>query len=311
MDVLIYLPAGAKGPAPLFWGLNFEGNHSVEKDPLIPLCRSWMSNDKKRGIGANKATEESRGSQESRYALDYAISHGYGVATAYYGDIAPDDKTEYGNGLMALFPEMETQHRDAAWGAIAAWAWGLRLGMTYFEQDAGIDAKRVICMGHSRLGKTALWAGATDPRFALVISNDSGCGGAALSMRIFGETVGRINNSFPHWFCKNFRRYNDNEAALTFDQHWLLAAVAPRPLLVCSATEDLWADPRGEFLAAQNASPAYKLLGTDGLSATEMPMPDNLVNSRIGYNLRTGKHDVTLEDWKAYIAFAEKQLPAK
>lgn len=280
-DVLIHLPAQADAPVPMFVGLNFK---------------------------SNDATLDERA--DFRWPYEMVIEAGMGVATAWRDAIEPDGKDSRikdedickDGGVRAWY------NKDGDWGAISAWAWGLSRIMDYLETDPSVDKDNVAVIGHSRLGKTALWAGATDTRFAAVISNNSGCCGAALSRRVYGENFAIINNAFPHWFTKEFTKYMWNEADFPADQHWLAALAAPRPLYVASATEDRWADPQGEWLTAWHTTPVYALYGMKGLSDT-MPGPDTPDSAnRVGYHLRTGKHNIIAYDWKQYIDFFKRNL---
>ena len=188
-------------------------------------------------------------------------------------------------------------------GAISAWAWGIMRALDALETQSEIDPRRMAVHGHSRLGKTALWAGANDPRIALTVSNCSGTCGAKLSHRNFGESFEWIQQWNPHWMRADFERYVGRDGEIPLDQHWLMAAIAPRLLYVASADRDVYADPRGEFLAAQAASAAWQIFNASGLGATEFPQPGNLIGNQVGYYLRAGEHEVMPENWEALLKF--------
>ena len=311
LNLLVYLPAKATEPVPVFLGLNFYGNHSVSAETDIQMPTAWIRNNQSLAINDNRTNNSIRGIRSERWQVEKIIDRNYGLATLYHGDIDPDFHDGFKNGIHGLFSADGEGRTDTSWGSISAWAWGLSRVLDYLETDERIDAAKVAVLGHSRLGKTSLWAGAADPRFAIVISNDSGCGGAALSRREYGETIKRITNSFPHWFCKRLDEYQEDVPSLPVDQHMLIALMAPRPVYVASAEEDKWADPRGEFLSAKAASEAYALYGLEGLPAAEMPAVNSPSSGTIGYHVRTGAHDMTAYDWEQYLDFADKHLRGK
>ena len=299
-DMLMYAPANATSPVPAFVGLNFKGNHTTtdEEDVRIPTRLHSQEDPAAPGL------------QKSCWQFEEIIRRGCAVCTACYCDIYMDRRNSEGDSIYSLFGGPGGYgSADAPGGAISAWAWGLSRICDYLETETAIDKSRIAVHGHSRLGKTALWAGAVDQRFAMLFSINSGCGGAALSRRIFGETIGCFPaHNVGYWYTSKFFEYVGRENQMPFDQHMLIALAAPRPVYIASANEDLWADPKGEFLSAVHAAPVYRLFGNDGLGTASMPPPDTSIGNAIGYHIRTGKHDVTEFDWHCFLSFAERHF---
>lgn len=311
MDLLVYLPNAAKGPVPAILGLNFWGNQTIHSDPGIRITESWVEDNRQPYVDLstvknNRATEASRGINAKQWPVEEILAKGYALATIYREDVCADRKPYFESGVQPLFPEL--QQGDENFGCIAAWAWSLSRALDVLEKEPAIDAKRVAVFGFSRLGKAALWAGASDERFALVLSNESGAGGAKLFLRGVGEDIARLNTNFPHWFARNFRKYMGKDKELPFDQHLVISLVAPRPVYVASAEDDKHSDPEGEFASAKAAEPVFKLLGAGGLPADTWPAVGTSVQGGIGYHVRPGKHDVTDFDWQQYLIFADKHL---
>ncbi|MPY89086.1 MAG: acetylxylan esterase [Luteitalea sp.] len=279
-EIILFLPNAVQGRVPVFLLINTRGPGNTDPTQQEP---------------------------SGFWPVKQVIARGYGIAALQARDLAPDDPERFRDEVISLFEGEEPTHRREpdAWAALAAWGWGASRAMDYFEADSRVDASKVAVLGHSRGGKASLWAGAEDERFALVISNDSGSGGAALSRRRFGESI-RVVNRFTHWFAGNFDTFEDREDELPFDQHMLIALVAPRAVYVASADEDLWADPRGEFLSLAHASSVYALWNHAPIRADDMPPLDRplFVGPR-GYHVRTGRHNLTPDDWRHFTDFAD------
>lgn len=309
-DLLLYLPRHISKPVGAFLGLNFKGNHGCTAESDVMMTPVRFNDGKVNAVTSvtpNFFEEKQRGIQAYRWCFEEIIERGYAAATICYEDIFPDTPSGWGDSCLTLWGDWENHigfHEK--YSAIGAWAWGLSRGLDYLESLPEIDTQKIYLHGHSRLGKTALWAGALDTRFKMVISNDSGCLGAALSRRMFGENFFILVNYRPHWFVKNARKYITKENEMPFDQHWLIALAAPRPAVVASASCDHGADPRGEFLSALYAGEVYKLFGSEGLPCSEMPAIGQFITGDISYHLREGRHDQMPEDWMHYLDIADK-----
>jgi hypothetical protein len=314
IHLLLVVSNARKGPAPVFVGMNFHGNHALIADPAVRLPTVWVP-DKAAGAKDNRATDAGRGAEIDVWALEQSIDRGYAVAVFYCGDVDPD-RADVREGIQ---PHLRKPGAlgDAPgphdWGTIAAWAWGISRAVDYLCTDKDLDKTKIAVVGHSRLGKTALLAGAFDERIALVIPLQAGCGGTAPSRTksTDAETVKRINTSFPHWFDGAFKEFNDQVDKLPFDQNCLAALVAPRPLLYANAVEDKWANPDGQFEMLQSADSVYRLLKAGGLEAKQMPEVGQLSDGTLGYYIRPGKHSMTKGDWKVFLDYADKHFGTK
>jgi hypothetical protein len=303
MDLLVYLPAGAQKPVPLLLNLSFTANSSAVDDPGVKQGEIW-NREKKRAPAP-------KGSNFGKLNVAPFLAQGIGVATVYYGDIDPDFQGGLPYGVRSLYLKSgQTEPAPDEWGAIGAWAWGLSRAMDYLETDKGVDAKRVAIVGISRLGKTVLWAGAHDERFAMVIASCSGEGGAALSRRNYGETIKHLTEPtrYPYQFAANYGKYGDRVDQFPVDSHMLVALIAPRPVLLQTGDTDVWSDPKGEFLAAVAAEPVFRLLGKQGLGTEQMPPAGQPIFHTLGYVMHSGGHGTIPSDWDLFLEFMRMHL---
>jgi hypothetical protein len=294
-----YIPTAAKQPAPMWLTIGFAAPSSMIDDSGIRAGMVWNPQ-------ARQKVPAPKSSPTGRLEVQPVLDAGIGVATFYCGDVEPDFAEGYASGIRAFYAKGASQAPDG-WGAIAAWAWAMSRVQDYFETDKAVDAKRVAINGASRLGKTVLWAAARDQRFAAVTACCSGEGGAALSRRNFGQTIGELNEEAPHQFALNYRNYAGKEPSLPMDSHLLLALIAPRPVFLQTGMYDHWSDPKGEFAAAVAAGPVYRLLGKQDLGTTTWPPAAPILND-IGYLMDGGGHGMAPGDWDIYIAFLKRHL---
>jgi hypothetical protein len=277
INLILFVPNNVKKPVPVFLLIDNRGPANTDPTRMVK-SEFWPAEE--------------------------VIARGYAISVFSNSDVDPDNFDDFKNGIHALL-DNGVRPPDA-WGSLAAWAWGASRCMDYFETDKDINKTRVAVLGHSRGGKTALWAGALDQRFSMVIGNESGCGGAAIARRRFGETVERINTAFPHWFCSNYKKYSGNENAMPFDMHMLLALVAPRALYIDCASDDLWGDPKGCYLSLYNSLPVFRLLKTGADIPESMPpLNKQVISGNVGFHIRDGAHNMLLSDWNYFMDFAD------
>jgi hypothetical protein len=312
MDLLIYLPADAKGPVPMFLNMSFFANNLAVADPNVKVGRRWDRESRTQAAAEAPPASLNRAARGLR--VEQFVAAGIGIATFNKDDLAPDFVDSEGLGVKSLYLKPgQTRPADDEWGAIAAWAWGASRALDYLETDKRVDAKRVAIHGVSRLGKTALWAGAADERFAMVIASCSGEGGAAIARRNYGETLAHMAapTRYPYQFAGNYAKYASRVNEWPVDAHMLVAMIAPRPVLLQTGNTDKWSDPYGEFLAAMAAEPVYRLFGKRGLGTTTFPKAGEAILHDIGYLMHDGGHGTVPADFDIYIQFMENHLLKK
>jgi hypothetical protein len=276
VNLVLFIPNNVSLPVPAFLLIN-----NRDKDNMDPTRRI----------------------KSDFWPAEIVVDSGYAVGAFHVGDLAPDDKNLFMDGVLQLYPEQLAA--DNGMRAIGAWAWGASRIMDYFEAEEAIDETKIVLVGHSRGGKASLWAAAQDQRFSICVTNCSGNTGAALARRQFGERIAAINDAFPHWFNNNYKQFNNNENNLPVDQHMLISLIAPRPVYATNASEDLWADPTGTFLALKHAEPVYALFGLKSALPASPPEIDSpIIRSPLAYHNRQGKHNLTVYDWRNFIKFA-------
>lgn len=313
---LLYLPRNASGKSPVFITMNFYGNHTTVNEPDIPVADHWLPHQYRERFQTLEQRAKDRGSKELsdrawQTGCEEGLRRGYAVGTFCYECLMPDNGPHFEHSIYQLFHnELDYWSEKRDYGSIGAWTWGVSRVLDCLEQDPDIDSSRITVVGHSRLGKTALWAGVTDPRIALSISNNSGCCGAKLFHRDFGENLHFMAYWRPFWYSMGIFDYADREFELPVDQHELIGMIAPRHVYIASASEDYGADPKGEFLAAWHAGKIYGLYGLGGLECPEeYPEPGTVLHSGdIGYHLRKGPHSFTEYDWMRYFDYADAHL---
>jgi hypothetical protein len=272
INVTLSLPPNPRGPVPVILLIGFGGGGAPVADPPEPA---------------------------------EIFRRGWGFAKVGYNDIQPDRAGTFDKGIIGL--TSATPPAPGEWGTISAWAWGVSRIIDYLETDKSVDRHRIALFGHSRLGKTALWASALDPRIAAVYSSCSGEMGAALSRRDYGETVDDMAQNFGYQFSSSFQQWVGRWNDMPVDAHMLIALSAPRPVFLTGGTADQWADPVGEYLAEVAAGPVFTLLDRKDLGVAQLPPLDTpAIDRDLGWHYHTGPHAATAADWQAFLRFLDK-----